>query len=79
MYSHQEWSAASIKTSAFLDSKAKEQETLCFFKGAIFQCTFNQDGLFSQAQLAICYDVPSVEDLDNFCCIKMLVFPTTKK
>ena len=79
MYSHQEWSSATTKTSTFLDSRAKEQETLCFFKGAIFQCTFNQDGSFSQAQLSLCYDIPSTEDLDNFRRIKMLVFPPTRK
>ena len=29
-----------------------------FFKGAIFQCTYNQDGVFSHYQLSLLYDVP---------------------
>ena len=36
MYSNQECSPTSSKTSTFSDQKAKEQETVCFSKGAIF-------------------------------------------
>jgi hypothetical protein len=79
MYSHQETTTAVTKTTTFLDTKAKEQETLYFFKGAIYQCTFNQDGFFSQSQLALCYNVPDQRDLDNFRRIKLLVFPPTIK
>ena len=65
-FSHQEWSLASQAVNTFLDSNTKEQETLCFFKGAIFQCTYNNDGYFSQSQLALCYDLPNNADLDAF-------------
>ena len=58
MYYNQECSPASIKTSNFIDQKANKQETVYFFKGAIFQCTYNQDSVFSHYQLALCYDVP---------------------
>ena len=58
-FSHQEWSAASQLITTFLDSNTKEQENLCFFKGEIFQCTNNNDGHFSQSQLALCYDLPN--------------------
>ena len=58
-HSHLEWSSASSLTIIFLDKKVKEQETLYFFKGAIFQYTFNDNGKFSQSQLGLCYDLPS--------------------
>ena len=73
------WTRTLSKVISFLDLKAKKQETLCFSKGAIFQCTFNQDGSFSQSQLALCYDVPDQEVIDNFRRIKLLVFPPTIK
>ena len=56
-------------------SKAKEQETVCFFKGAIFQCTYNQDVVFSHYQITLCCDVPQKKDLDIFWGVKMLVYP----
>ena len=51
-----------------------------FFKGAIFQFTFNHpNSLFSQSQLSLCYNLPSQEDLDCFRSIQMLAFPNTIK
>ena len=78
-YSHQDWTAATSETKNFLDQMSKEPEIICFFKGAVYQCTFNKDGFFSQSQLALCYDLPSQNDVDNFRKIKVLVFPSTIK
>ena len=79
MYSHQERSPASRKTSTLLVKKTKEQETVCFSKGAIFQCTYNQDGVFSHSRISLCYDVPQKNDLEIFRGTKMLAFPPTIK
>ena len=62
-----------------LDTELKEPDTLLFFKGGIYQCTYNKDGCFSQSQLSLCYDVPQQQDLDRFRPIKMLLFPPTMK
>ena len=48
-----------------------------FFKGAMFQCTYNRDGVFRNSELALCCDVPQKNDLDRFLRIKMLVYPPT--
>ena len=79
MYYNQECSPASSNISTFLDQKSNEQETVCFYKGAIYQCTYNQDGVFRHSQLSLCYDLPQKIDLDIFWMIKMLVSPLTIK
>ena len=53
MYYNQEWKPALRKTSTFLDQKMKEKEIVCFPKGAIFQCTYNQYGVFSYYRLSL--------------------------
>ena len=75
MYYNQQWSYVSRMTSIFLDWKDKEQKNVCFYKGAIYQCTYNQDGIFSHAQLPLWYGVPQKIDPDKFWRIKMLVPP----
>ena len=50
-----------------------------FFKGAILQCTYNKDGVSSNAQLSIFCDVPQKIDPDIFQRIKLLAFPPTIK
>ena len=47
MYSHGEWQPASDSTSKELNKHMKEPETLLFFKGAVYECTYNEDGHFS--------------------------------
>ena len=79
MYYNQEWSPASSKTSTFLDQKAKEQDTVFFYKFAIFQCTYNQDGVFGHYQLALCYDVPQKNILTYFKASKYYTLPPATK
>ena len=74
-YSHQEWSRANDVTSATLDQKLKEPTQILFFRGAMYECTYNEDGKFSQSQLAILFDLPSQDDLNNWRKIKVLVAP----
>lgn len=74
IYSH-EWVRATNETSLALDKKCKESSELLFSVGAIFECTFNKEGVHSQSQRAILFDLPNQEDLDQFRCIKLLLAP----
>ena len=74
-FSHQEWHTSSQSITTFLDLNTKEQETQCFFKGAIFKCTCDNNGNFSQSQLALYYYLPKDADLDTFKTINLLIFP----
>ena len=66
-YSQQEWYTASESTSNILDQRLKEPRSLLFFKGAIYTCTFNEtNGNFSQAQMALLYDIPDQSTIDNW-------------
>ena len=57
----------------------KEPELLLFFRGAIYQCACNEDGVFSQSQLALCFELPEQADLDNFRKANILLFPPNMK
>ena len=62
MMSHVEWTSATENTSNKLEEKLKEP----FFRGAIFEFTYNQEGKFSQSQIALLFDLPSQDDIDNW-------------
>ena len=66
MMSHVEWTSASANTSNKLEEKLKEPSLLLFFRGAIFEFTYNQEGKFSQSQIALLFDLPSQDDIDNW-------------
>ena len=74
-YSHCEWQPATEQKIKKLNSKVKEPDTLLFFRGAIYECTYNQDEKFSTSQLCMVIDLPSQEDIDNFRKIELLVAP----
>lgn len=74
-YSQQEWYSASETTSNMLDKKVKEPRTLLFYKGGVYICTFNKKGSFSQSQMALLYDLPDQDDLQNFKPIRVLLAP----
>ena len=75
LYSHSEWSTASESTVQKLNKKLKQPEVILFFKGAIYECTYNHDGKFSNAQLCMLLDLPEQSDLDNFRKISVLIAP----
>ena len=77
--SHQEWCQASEHTMSTLDNQLKEQRTLLFFKGALYQFTFNKENKFSQSQLGLLLKIPSREDLSLFRKIEILVAPPGMK
>ena len=71
----QDWYLARESTISALNQKVKEPRSLLFFKGAIYSCTFNNKGVFSQAQMALLYDLPSQSDVENWRPIKLLLAP----
>ena len=73
--SHQEWIPATERTKNLLDNQLKEQRKILFFKGALFQFTFNQDKEFSQSQLCLLLKIPTRRDLSIFKKIEVLVAP----
>ena len=64
-YSYQNWNVVSDATSTKLEQKLKEPKKLLFFRGALYDITFNKEGKFSQSQMALLFDLPSGEDLTN--------------
>ena len=74
--SHSEWTPASEETSKKLDRKVKESYVLLFYKGAIYEFTHNKDGVYSQAQMCILFDLPDQDTLDRYRKIKVLRAPT---
>ena len=74
-YSHQDWRIASESTSSQLEQMVREPKTLLFFKGAIFDITFNVEGQFSNTQIAILFDLPTEEELSNWRKVKLLKTP----
>ena len=75
IYSHQDWIVATENTSVQLEQKVKEPNILLFFKGAVFEMTFNVVGKFSNTQTGILFDLPGQEDLTNWRKIKILKTP----
>ena len=53
----------------------REPETLLFFRGAIYETTYNKEGKFSNTQKALLYDLPSQESITNWQPIKVLISP----
>lgn len=78
-YSHRDWNDASTETTQKLEQKLKEPRELIFFKGAIYEITFNKEGEFAHGQVAILHDLPTIEQLNNWRKIKVLVAPPGHK
>ena len=55
-----------VRTIEQLDNICKEPKELLFFKGGVYECTYNQRGKFSHTQLAILLDLPNTEDVRLF-------------
>ena len=74
-HSNAEWIPARDKTVAALEQKVKEPKELLFFRGAVFEITFNSEGKFSNTQLALLYELPLRQDLADWKRIKVLKAP----
>ena len=71
-----EWSQAAHQTTRTLEERLKEPHELLFFKGAIYECTYNQEGKFSASQKSLVYDVPSEDEIDQWKNVKVLLAPS---
>ena len=69
------WINASTNTSNHLNNSAKEPQTIHFYKGALYEVTFNKDGKFSQTQVALLFDMPTQEQIDNFEPVTVMLEP----
>ena len=69
------WINASTNTSNHLNNSAKEPQTIHFYKGALYEVTFNKDGKFSQTQVALLFDMPTQEQIDNFEPVTVMLAP----
>ena len=78
-HSLEDWRVASPYTREKLDKMCKEPRKILFFKGAVYECTYNKKGHFSHTQLAILLDLPTNEDLQSFRDIYLYVAPRTLK
>ena len=74
-FSRGDWQTASSQTTLKLEEKVKTPNRLLFFKGAVYECTYNEDGKFDQAQIAVLYDLPRQDDLNNWKKVKVLLAP----
>ena len=75
-YSQQDWYTASDSTSNILDQKVKEPRSLILFKGAIYTCTFNDSNeVFCYSQMALLFELPSQDILDNWKKFNILLAP----
>ena len=54
-----------------LDQKVKEPYLLLFFKGAIYEATFNTEGQFSNTQLVMLFELPRLDDIEQWKKIKI--------
>ena len=68
-----EWKNASHEEKLELDKKCKESFLLLFKVSLIYECTFNKEGVHSQLQRAILFDLPSETNLRQFNPIKLLL------
>ena len=70
-----EWIPANDYIRNLLDKYTKQPRHLLFFKGAVFEFTRNEDGVYSQSQLCVLINIPSVQDVKNFRRIVVFIAP----
>lgn len=75
-----EYSQATQKSIDCLNKELKEPEELLFFRGCLYECTqndLNGDSRvrYSQSQICMMYDLPSVETINRKDPIPMLIAP----
>ena len=74
--SHSESTTASQSVSNALEQRLKEPKLLLFFFcGAIYEFTYNDDDVFSQSQMALLFEIPSQEDINQLQKMKVLAAP----
>jgi hypothetical protein len=66
---------ASASTSRTLDRDVKEPRVLVLVQGGRYQLTYNNGAKFSNAQLAVLFELPTQEQVDKKSALKMIVAP----
>ena len=69
------FATASDITSKTLDSKVKEPRRLLLYEKGRYQITFNKQGVFSNSQIAILFDLPDEATIAKKAPIPMVVAP----
>jgi predicted GIY-YIG superfamily endonuclease len=70
------WMPATKPSRKSLDRTAKETRELFFFPRALYEITFNDpNDHFSQSQLALLYNVPSAEHVNEFRPLQLMIAP----
>eukprot|EP00957_Ditylum_brightwellii_P103806 7907634-Ditylum_brightwellii.AAC.1 len=72
-YLHGGWMGASGSTRNVFDQQAKEPRTLLFYRGAVYELTFNDHRKFSQSQIGLLFDIPPQCDLERSQRVKIFV------
>ena len=78
-FSHQYWRVSTDNKSAYLEQNVKESQNLLFFKGAIYENTFNVEVKFRNTQLGILFDLPSEDYLSYWRKLRVLKAAVGKK
>ena len=78
-HSLEDWRIASPYTREKLDRMCKVPRKLLFFKGAVYECTYNKKGHFSHTQLAILLELQTYKELQSFRDIYLYIAPRTLK
>ena len=73
------WVEATSATTRLLSRHVKEPERLYFYPGAVYEITFNRDDQFSQSQLAVLAEMPSMEDVNELRSVSVYVAPEGTK
>ena len=77
--SHADWKPASSSIVSLLNRDCREQQQLDFYKGAIYQFTYNCPGRFKSTQLCVLLTVPPIETLQAYKDIEVWAAPPGTK
>ena len=74
--SRQDFREGGPDVSSAINLKTKLPPQLCFFKGVIFECTFNcSSGTFMNSDPVLLYELPSIDDICRWKDVRVLRFP----
>jgi hypothetical protein len=76
-----DWSLANESVSKALDKKTKEPRSIILFKGAVYEFTYNEKGLFSQSQIGVMINLPNRNNMNQNTFEKIILYvaPTGMK
>ena len=79
-YTTSDWRTATDEVSSKLEEQVKPPHQLLFFRGAVYECTYNDsNGKFNQSQIALLYNMPTEDTLGQWKPVKVLIAPPALK